>query len=180
MRRRRTALSVRLADHIRRYDRSVGHADRGRAYEEAACEFLGAIPGVTIGERNVHNTLRNHEIDIALVNARSENGLHFLPSVLLTEVKGWERRLGSHDISWFASKLRDANLSHGLLFAATGLTGDFTKRTAGHAQLASALKDGQAIIVITRPDLVHVASSRDAVLTVQRRLLETIVGRLRL
>jgi len=160
------------------FDQADTNAARGRSYEDVARVFLQCIPGMTVTESNVLTTEEHQEIDIAAVNSRCPRGLHFLPSVLLAEVKGWDRPIGSPDISWFSTKLGDRNLSHGFLFAAAGLTGDFTTGNAGHAQLSSALRSGRTIIVITRSDIEQVRSPRGAVVVVQKRLTQIVVGRL--
>jgi hypothetical protein len=173
----RRQLHELLADGLETFDVADTNHARGVAYENVAATFLAAAPGIVITARNVLNEQGNHEIDIAGVNKRLSNGLHFLAPVFLAEVKGWERPIGSRDIAWFATKLRARSLKYGFLFAAAGLTGDFTQGNAGHAELAGALQAGQSIIVITRGDIESVRRPKDVVATIMRRLTELIVGR---
>lgn len=173
-------LATRISEALREFDDAPDNDARGKAYQNAACYFLSAIPGVTITAQNVLNREGNQEIDVAAVNARLLKGLHFLPSLLLAEMKGWNQPVASRDIAWFATKLRERSLNYGFLFVAAGVTGDFDRGNAGHAQLARALADGRLIIPVTRQDIESVRDARGAVRVIQRRLTEVLLGNVEL
>src|SRR5208337_4711281 len=88
-------------------DTTATGTERGKALEDLMCYLFGAVPGVSVEDRNAVNTAGTEEIDVALWNDKSRNGLNFLPHVILVEAKNWSSPVSSMEVSWFITKLRD-------------------------------------------------------------------------
>ena len=106
------------------------------------------------------------------------NGLWFLPDRILVECKNWTTRVGSAEVSWFDAKLRRRGPSgrFGILFAASGVTGDPNDHTAAKDVIDQALADGREIIVITSDDLISLTSSDDLVQLLKIKLTRLAAG----
>ena len=50
----------------------------------------------------------------------------------IIECKNWSNPVGSMEVSWFITKIRDRGLDFGVLVAANGVTGDARDKTAAH------------------------------------------------
>ena len=62
-------------------------ADQGRALEDLVCHVMSLMPGVAITHRNDMNAFETEEIDVAVWNDGADDGLHFLPNIILIECK---------------------------------------------------------------------------------------------
>jgi hypothetical protein len=148
---------------------------QGRTYEDLLSYVFETVPGITVTSRDQHNVFHSEEVDIACWNERRFRGLPFLPEILLIECKNWSASVGAAEVNWFASKLRNKGLSHGVLVAANGITGVAAGPTAAHTVLANALRDGQRIIVVTDVDLLGLATTDDLVRLFKQKLCELVV-----
>ena len=149
--------------------------DQGRALEDLICYVFAQVPGVSITHRNEKNAFRTEEIDVALWNDGPADGFFFLPNIILVECKNWSGKVGSVELNWFDSKLRSRGLSHGVLVAANGITGDSADITAAHSIVASALRDGRRLIVFRNEELLALTDSMRLVHLVKEKLCDLAV-----
>jgi hypothetical protein len=82
-------------------------AAHGRALEDLICYVMALVPGVAITHSNELNAFETEEIDVAVWNDGSADGLCFLPNIILVECKNWSNAVGSHEVNWFDTKLRN-------------------------------------------------------------------------
>lgn len=127
--------------------------EQGRALENLICYLFQKIPGISITSRNSMNISSSEEIDVAFWNEKVRHGLFFLPEVILVECKNWSRPVSSIEVSWFDTKLRTRGLTHGVLIAANGITGNPNDLTSAHSIVAAALRDARRIIILTRQEI---------------------------
>lgn len=128
--------------------------DQGRALEDLICYVFGLVPGIAITHRNEMNVFNTEEIDVALWNDMDPAGLSFLPNIILVECKNWSARVGSGEVNWFDSKLRNRGLDFGILVSTLGITGDANDLTAAHAVIAAALRERRRLIILTTNELL--------------------------
>jgi hypothetical protein len=83
---------------------------QGQALDDMICYVFGQVPGVAITHRNTMNVFATEEIDVALWNEIEPTGFNFLPNVILVECKNWSTTVGSGEVNWFDSKLRNRGL----------------------------------------------------------------------
>jgi hypothetical protein len=154
-----------------------GHttAERGRALEELICYVLGQVPGVAITHRNELNAFDTEEIDVAIWNDGAPDGLFFLPNIVLIECKNWSNRVGSAEVNWFDAKLRSRGLTFGILVTTLGITGQPADMTAAHLVVATALREGRRLIVITTQELLTVGSTEALVHLIKLKMCDLAV-----
>ncbi|MEQ1772295.1 MAG: restriction endonuclease, partial [Burkholderiales bacterium] len=111
--------------------------DKGRALEDLICYVFSQVPGISITKRNEMNVFHTEEIDVALWNDCEADGLFFLPNIILVECKNWSNSVGSSEVNWFDTKLRNRGLNFGVLVATNGITGDANDLTAAHSIVAA-------------------------------------------
>jgi hypothetical protein len=160
---------------LKRADAGTTTTERGRAFEDLLCYLFGCVPGVTISKKDVLNTFGSEEIDVAFWNTRQQNGFYFLTHIILAECKNWLNPVGSSEIVSFSEKLKRRAQTYGILFAASGITGDAGQRTAAHDIVRAALNDGRHILVLTRAEVESLVHSRDLVKLLQEKLCELAV-----
>jgi len=149
--------------------------DRGRALENLVCYVFGRIPGVSVTRRNTQNVFRTEEIDVAFWNERYDNGLHFLPNMILVECKNWSRAVTSAEVSYFDSIIRRRGLSFGVLVAANGITGDHIDQTEAQRILAAALAERRRIVVVTLPEIQTFRNTNQVVKLFKEKLCDLAV-----
>ncbi|WP_144079778.1 hypothetical protein [Haliea salexigens] len=132
---------------------------KGDAFEELLCYVVGKVPGISITRRNVLNDAHSEEVDIAFFNEQKLKGFFFLPNFILAECKNWSKPLGSIEVNWFDTKLKNRGLSFGILFAANGISGEAAERTAARDVISNSLKEGRDIVVITQDELMAIATT---------------------
>lgn len=165
----------RIADYFLQANNANTTAGKGRALEDLMCYVFSKVPGVTRVSRNQLNAFQTEEIDIAIWNDQKSNGLYFLPNILLIECKNWSNAVGSQEVSYFAGRLRQRGCDHGILVAANGVTGNANERSAAHFELATALRDGIRIMVVTRQDLEALICTSELARLLQERLCDLVV-----
>lgn len=149
--------------------------ERGRALEELICYLFEKIPGISVTKRNEMNVFGTEEIDVAFWNEKDFHGLFFLPHIVLVECKNWSTPVGSIEVSWFDSKLRNRGLTFGILVATRGITGDGEDRTAAHSIVASALREQRQILVINREEINTITDTAHIVRLFKEKLCELAV-----
>jgi hypothetical protein len=150
-------------------------AHQGRALEDLICYVFAQVPGITISRRNEMNAFQTEEIDVALWNDGHTDGFFFLPNIILVECKNWSSKVGSAELNWFDSKLRNRGLSFGVLVAARGITGDPAEITAAHSIVAAALREGRRLIIISSNELVALTDSSQLVHLFKEKLCDLAV-----
>lgn len=103
--------------------------------------------------RNAKSVFENEELDLVMSNGHAVNGLPPLGPYFSVECKNWSKPVGSAEICWFATKLRRSGQRFGVLVAANGVTGNHADLTAAHFEAATALREGQAVVLLTLPEL---------------------------
>lgn len=150
-------------------------AEQGRALEDLICYVLGQVPGVAITHRNELNVFDTEEIDVAIWNDAVPNGFFFLPNIVLIECKNWSNRVGSGELNWFDAKLRNRGLPFGILVTTLGITGQAADLTAAHAIIATALREGRRLIVVTADELLAVGSTEALVRLIKLKMCDLAV-----
>jgi hypothetical protein len=149
-------------------------SDKGRRLETLIALIFKAIPGLELDAQDVESDYATEEIDLFFWNERLKEGLHFLDCPLVVECKGWSRPVPGRELRYFATLLKDKGRRSGIFIALEGITGKAKQRTAGFFHVASAMADGQTVLIITGEDLQGVASGEDLVAMLRRRLLDQV------
>ncbi|HEY2033310.1 MAG TPA: restriction endonuclease [Rhizomicrobium sp.] len=148
---------------------------KGRALEDLVSYVFGLVPGITITHRNALNVFDSEEVDVALWNEIDQLGFFFPPNLILVECKNWSKAVGSAEVSWFDTKLRNRGLDLGILVAARGITGDANDLTAAHTVVAAALRERRRLVVITTDELAGLVSTEELATLVKRKLCDLMV-----
>jgi hypothetical protein len=160
-------------------DANLSNTARGRALETLVAELFTAIPGVTFDERDRLDVFEAQEIDVGIWNDGDSLGLQGFEQVILIECKNWQQPVGSLEVAWFDTKLRLRGLSFGVLVAMNDITGSAYALTSAHFIVAAALREGRAIVVLTRQQIEALDTTDDLVELLKRKRLALVVsGRL--
>src|SRR5690606_24841573 len=149
--------------------------EQGRALEDLVCYVFGLVPGIAITHRNELNVFDTEEIDVALWNDGASDGFDFLPNVILVECKNWSSPVGSGEVAWFISKLRNRGLDFGILVSAKGITGSDADLSAAHSQVSAALIDRRRMIVVTTDEISDLADTDALQILVKKKLCDLAV-----
>lgn len=150
-------------------------AEQGRALEDLICYVFEQVPGISITMRNEMNAFQTEEIDVVLWNDGHPDGLFFLPNIILVESKNWSQSVGSGEVNWFDSKLRNRGLNFGVLIATNGITGNAQDLTAAHAVIAAALREERRLIVLRTQEIIELGDTMDLVRLIKVKLCELAV-----
>jgi hypothetical protein len=149
-----SSYSRRLIKHyLQRADKAKTAQGKGKAHEDLALYLFEKIPGLSHPKRNKKNEYHTEEIDLAFWNDLHYAGLKSLNAIILVECKNWSKPVGSMEVNWFITKIRNRALDFGILLAAKGITGSAQDRDEAHHVVAQALKDGVRMIIITRVEI---------------------------
>ncbi len=151
-------------------------AVKGQALEDLICYVFGEVPGISITKRNAMNAFHNEEIDVALWNEQDPAGLPFLSNIVLIECKNWSTAVGSIEVNWFDTKLRNRGLDFGILLCANGITGDQQQLTAAHDTVSKALMEKRRLVVITVDELLAMTETDGLVTLVKEKLCTLAVS----
>ena len=136
---------------LKKVNSSITNQEKGKYFEDL-CEYLfSKIDGVKIASRNI--STNSEEIDIILLNSKTDESFKFLDDLILVECKNWSSPVNSMNMSWFVSKLRKRNLKTGIFIATQGFTGDFINGKNGTGAIEvikSALTEGIRLILISK------------------------------
>lgn len=149
---------------------------KGDAFEDLICYLFKKIPGISVTRRNQRNVYESEEIDIAFWNEKNSSGVPFLPWVILVECKNWSSPVGAEQVSWFDSKMRNRGAEFGILVAVYGVTGDPLKLTAAHNTIATSLREGRRLIIITSDEIKLLRDSSTLILLIKEKICELIVS----
>jgi hypothetical protein len=149
--------------------------EQGRALEDLICYVFGLVPGVEITHRNELNAFETEEIDVALWNNGAADGFGFLPNIVLIECKNWSSRVGSNEVNWFDTKLRNRGLTFGILVSPLGITGQAADLTAAHLVVANALREGRRLLIIRTEELRTIGDTVALIKLIKLRLCDLAV-----
>ena len=148
---------------------------KGQALESLVSYMFSKIPGVTVTKRNALNVFASEEIDVAFWNEKDPEGIPFLPNIILVECKNWGNPVGSSEVSWFDTKLRNRGLSFGVLVALNGITGNPADLTSAHSIIAGSLREQRNIVVITSEDIMLLRDATQIIRLFKEKLCELAV-----
>jgi hypothetical protein len=157
---------------LRTLDRAKTADARGDALEELSKYLFENLRGVECSGKNILDSPRAHELDLAFWNDQRVSPLYFLDAVLVVECKATGLPVGSNGVAWFAVKLQDRGARHGVLVALNGITGSASRNTSAHSEVLNALvRDGIRILLLTRAEILNLTDSNSLASLLQRKLL---------
>jgi hypothetical protein len=145
------------------------------AFQELFSYLLGKVPGIRT-RPNAIDPFQAEEIDIAVANTNSTNGLACFPYVFLVECKDWDKPVDSPSVAVFIDKLMNRYVELGILVAANGITGDPRLLKAAQFKVAMAQGRGVRVLVLTLDDLCSVKTTQKLVALLVDRLLDLIAS----
>ena len=149
---------------------------KGKTLEDLITAIFQRVPGIEQVQRNVLNAFATEEIDLAVGNADHRMGLAAFPDVILVECKNWSNAVGSQEVAYFVSRLRQRGCACGILIAMNGVTGDSQDLTAARFEIATALKEKIRVIVLERQELETLRTPAHFVELLKRKTLELIAA----
>jgi hypothetical protein len=168
--------SKKIRDFFAKSDAAITNADKGRHLEDLAVYLFEKIPGISITARDRKNTFDTEEIDVALWNEQHAKGFKTLNFLIIVECKNWSSPVGSMEVNWFLTKIKNRALDFGILIAANGITGNDEDKRQAHDIVSKALAEGVRMILLTRDEILDLADSDELVHIVKRKLCELIVS----
>ncbi len=137
--------------------------ERGRKFEQLLAYVFEAVPG-TLVMPNTKNYFGGEQVDLAVANTGGFDGL---PDKVLVECKNYAHPLDSKSVGYFLFIC----LSRGVKLASAGLTGKSADSSYAHSLTMAASAMGCHLVVLTRADLLGLASESDLVALLQGRYL---------
>jgi cell division GTPase FtsZ len=97
--------------------------------------------------------------------------------VLVFECKNWANPVGSAEVGFFRMKIEERHLDVGILIAANGITGNAEMRRAAHNIIDTAFISAARthLIVITRNELLGLASTQDFIKLLQDKISKIVM-----
>lgn len=159
---------------VQRHLRAIATANnsdaQGKAYETLAVYLFESVPGCLV-ERDIISFFGTEQVDIAIGNPATADGLALLPAVVIVECKDWDRPVDSKTVGYFINLLAGRSAEVGILIAAHGITGDPHELSRAHALGVSALARGIKLLVITTQEIAALTCTADLVELINRRYL---------
>jgi hypothetical protein len=161
---------TRVRTELAAGDNATTTTAKGDALEKATTYVFSKFPGIDLIDRKVrdHNGVR--EVDVFLRNEWSRSGLGFLHWFLVVECKNLAAAVGYPDVVVFKDLLRSKNCPSGVLVAASGIAG--CPGQDAYAAIEDALQQQTTIVVVTRRDLEHVATTTELAHILEDRFTE--------
>ncbi|WP_075306011.1 restriction endonuclease [Hyalangium minutum] len=168
-----SALRAKVAALFKKGDKAKTADAKGIVLEEIVVFMFSKVKGVPqkLMRRNSTNHQVSQEIDVTMWNDRLDEGLEFLPNVLIAECKNWDQPVGSNEIDVFVAKLRNRGCPVGFLVAASGISGKAHELRNAHERIANALDRGISVIVLTRRELLGIGSAGELVHLLKAKLV---------
>ena len=167
--------SLRIIEILEKGNNASNAIEKGRALEELVVYIFEKVPGITIYDTDVMNFHQTEEIDVVLWNEKEENGLKNFPEIIFIECKNLSKKVGTRDLAYFITKVRNKGLNFGILIASLGISGSESKSTRAHFEMPLALKEGIRIIVITLNDIMNLNSVTDLLNLIKLRICSLLV-----
>jgi hypothetical protein len=149
---------------------------KGDLLEQLTRYIFERLRGVSFEGKNILDGVRAHELDVVFWNGESHSEVLFLAPTIIVECKHTAAPVGSAAVGWFVRKLQDSGASHGVLVALTGITGD-DNTNAHHEVVTALIRDKIKILVITRPEIEALTSTKDLAGLLKRKLLTLTLKR---
>ncbi|MFS0732306.1 restriction endonuclease [Microbacterium sp. 1P10UB] len=165
-----------ISASLARGDAATTTTERGDALEDLIVYLFELVPGIADTQRKARNPGNVGEIDVAFWNDAPDDGLRGFDTFVLVECKNWSTRVGYEEIVVFHDKLESRGRSFGIMVAASGVTGNAESRTAAHHALFGYLRTGLEIVVLTRCEIEHLATTDDLVKLLKRKRLALTLG----
>jgi hypothetical protein len=166
----------KIKDFFAKSDAATTKAEKGKHLEDLAVYLFEMVPGISVSARDKKNAYETEEIDVAFWNEQRPRGFKALNFLILVECKNWSAPVGSVEVSWFLTKIRNRSLDFGILIAANGITGSDVDRKQAHDVVSKALADGVRMVLLTRAEIEALADSDELVKMVKRKLCELVVS----
>ncbi len=162
---------ARVRSMLKKVDSAETADAKGAAVEELTKYIFERVRGIECRDQDILDAPRAHELDLAFWNDQRFSVLYFLDAILVIECKASETPVGSADVGWFVRKLQDRGAHHGILIALNGVTGDGD--TSAHSEILTALiRDKIRILLLTRPEILALATTEDLSEALQSKLLQ--------
>ena len=110
----------KIKDLFAKSDAAKTKTAKGKYLEDLAVYLFEMVPGISMIARDKKNTYDTEEIDIALWNEQHARGFKTLNFLILVECKNWSSPVGSMEVNWFLTKIKNRALDFGVLIAAHG------------------------------------------------------------
>lgn len=143
---------------------------KGKAYEALVTYLFSCVPGCTV-EPDITNVFGAEQIDVAVGNRASEDGLYLLPKIFMVECKDWDQPVDSKTVGYFLNILAGRSIEVGVLVAANGITGNLSNMTYAHALGLTAAPRGIKLVVITTEEIAGLSTTAEFIELLHRRLL---------
>jgi Restriction endonuclease len=166
----------KIKDLFTKSDAAKTKAEKGKHLEDLAVYLFEMVPGISMTARDKKNTYDTEEIDVALWNEQHARGFKTLNFLILVECKNWSSPVGSMEVNWFLTKIKNRALDFGILIAANGITGSDEDKKQAHDVVSKSLAEGVRMILLTRDEIVALTDSDELVRTVKRKLCELTVS----
>lgn len=162
----------RIAADFAASDVAATTTERGRLLEALIAYLFARCAGVRHGGNNLLNAAGSSEVDVCFWNDRVTGSIDFLPQILVAECKNTTERVGSDAVRIFQSKLQQMYLTHGILVAAHGITGDEANQRAAHDLIRTTfLQHRIQILVLTRAELERLGNTTELIRLLQDKIL---------
>lgn len=115
------------------------------------------------------------EIDVALWNDKKIGAFEFLPNIVLLESKNWTKPVGSAEVAWFDTKLRNKGFDFSVFVALNGITGNASDKTATNQIIAASLREQRWLLVLTGGDITALRMTAALVTLTKTKLCELAV-----
>ncbi len=167
-----TYSSARITKLLQKCDNATTSDEAGAALEDLIVYIFEKVPGVELYDRNILDEPRAHELDLAFWHVQARSPVGFLDPIVIVECKNTGAPVGSHQVGWFVRKLQDRGANVGILVALSGITGAQQRNKSAHHEVLTALtRDKIRILLITRPELVDLATTDDLAALLREKYL---------
>lgn len=152
-------------------DRSTTKAS-GDALEVLAAYLLSHVVGCFPVRRSETLDFEN-DLVIRNLSRHVSPALDVLGRYFLVECKNWKHTVGTHEIAYFANRIRYGRLKFGVLFAREGISGDAEDGEFGeNARFMihrTYHQDGIVVAVVTATDLQRICDGKESTLSMLLR-----------
>ena len=149
--------------------------EKGKALEDLVCYLFLQFNGIELYDTDVMNFHKTEEIDIVLWNEQKEDLLKSLPNIIFIECKNLKKNVGTQDVAYFITKLRNKGLTFGILIASFGITGSEKNSDRAHFEIPIALSDGIRVIIITINDIIHLSTTHNLIKLIKQKICSLYV-----
>ena len=149
--------------------------EKGQILQDLVCYLFEKIPGIKVYETNIMNYYSTEELDIVLWNEQEMDGLRGFHSVIIIECKNLDQTMGTRDVSFFITKIRNKGLNFGIIVASNGITGSEDTSSRAHFEIPLALKEGIRVITINLREVLELTDSSDLIKLIKGKICKLYV-----